>query len=189
MCSVRKRPIPSAPKSRAILASSGLSALVRTPILRYLSTIFMNSLNIGFSDASINAMAPVYTAPFVPLRVRTSPSLMTILEPLIFAVFVAASTLRPEAPTIQHLPHPRATRAACEVIPPRAVRIPSAARIPSTSSGLVSSRRRMTFSPLRNHATASSELKTTLPTAAPGPAGRPLTTALTFFSASGLQIG
>ena len=47
--------------------------------------------------------------------------------------------------TIQHFPHPRATRAACDVIPPRAVSIPSAARIPSTSSGLVSSRTRNDF--------------------------------------------
>ena len=45
--------------------------------------------------------------------------------------------------------------AAWLVMPPRAVRIPSAARMPSTSSGLVSSRTRMTFSPfLRPLATA-----------------------------------
>ena len=34
MCSVRHRPIPSAPKSRATLASCGVSALVRTVIRR-----------------------------------------------------------------------------------------------------------------------------------------------------------
>ena len=31
MCSVRQRPMPSAPNSRALLASSGVSAFVRTP--------------------------------------------------------------------------------------------------------------------------------------------------------------
>ena len=34
MCSVRTRPMPSAPNSRALRASSGVSALARTPIVR-----------------------------------------------------------------------------------------------------------------------------------------------------------
>ena len=55
--------------------------------------------------------------------------------------------LQAPAPTMQHLPQPRATSAAWLVMPPRAVRMPSAARIPSTSSGLVSSRTRITFLP------------------------------------------
>ena len=50
-------------------------------------------------------------------------------------------------PTTQHFPMPRATTAACEVMPPRAVRIPCAAYMPPTSSGEVSGRTRMTFSP------------------------------------------
>lgn len=41
-------------------------------------------------------------------------------------------------PEMQHFPHPRATTAAWDVMPPLAVRIPAAACIPPTSSGLVS---------------------------------------------------
>ena len=63
-----------------------------------------------------------------------------------------------------------ATTAACEVIPPRAVKIPSAAYIPSISSGDVSSLTRTTFSPLFFLSTASSAEKATLPQAAPGDA-------------------
>ena len=50
--------MPSAPKLRATRASSGVSAFVRTPSLRNLSTIFMNSWNRGFSVASIISTAP-----------------------------------------------------------------------------------------------------------------------------------
>ena len=51
------------------------------------------------------------------------------------------------------------------------VRMPSAAIMPSRSSGLVSRRIRMTFSPERDHLTAVYESKTALPTAAPGRGG------------------
>ena len=101
----------------------------------------------------------------------------------------ARSIFRSPAPTMQHLPQPRATRAAWLVMPPRAVRMPSAARMPSTSSGLVSSRTRMTVSPFLAAATASAEVKTILPHAPPGPAGRPDRNASAFFSAAGSMIG
>ena len=68
---------------------------------------------------------------------------------------------------------PRATTAACEVLPPRLVSTPSAAIIPERSSGLVSRRTRTTFSPRSAHRTASSEENTALPTAAPGEAFMP----------------
>lgn len=68
---------------------------------------------------------------------------------------------------------PRATTAACEVLPPREVRMPSAAIMPSRSSGFVSRRMRMTFSPERDHLIAVYESKTALPTAAPGDAAMP----------------
>ena len=51
------------------------------------------------------------------------------------------------APTTAGLPQPRATTAAWLTSPPRAVRIPSAASMPCTSSGEVSLRTRTTFSP------------------------------------------
>ncbi len=64
------------------------------------------------------------------------------------------STSSSSAPHTQVLPMPRATTAACEVLPPRLVRMPSAAIMPLRSSGLVSRRIRMTFSPERDHLTA-----------------------------------
>ena len=90
-------------------------------------------------------------------------------------------------PATQHLPMPLATTAAWEVIPPRAVRIPWAACIPPMSSGDVSVRTRTTFSPLRAAFSASSAVKTTLPTAAPGDAGSPF--AMTFTGVFGSKDG
>ena len=77
-------------------------------------------------------------------------------------------------PDTQQVPIPRATTAACDVIPPRTVKIPCEAFIPVISSGDVSRRTRTTFSPLSFHSTASSAVNTTLPQAAPGEAPSPL---------------
>ena len=51
---------------------------------------------------------------------------------------------------------PRATTAACEVVPPRAVRMPSAATMPWMSSGLVSVRTRIAGSPCSARPSAAS---------------------------------
>ena len=69
---------------------------------------------------------------------------------------------------------PRATTAACEVMPPRAVRIACAATMPWKSSGAVSVRTRITFAPFLASSSASSGSNTTVPEAAPGDAGRPV---------------
>ena len=90
---------------------------------------------------------------------------------------------------MQHLPQPRATSAAWLVMPPRAVRMPDAARIPSTSSGLVSSRTRITVLPTLAQATASAAVNTTWPTAPPGPAGSPLASSVASSSAFGSTMG
>ena len=58
-------------------------------------------------------------------------------------------------------------------MPPNAVNMPWAAAIPPISSGDVSSLTKITFSPFAAMASALSAVKTTLPTAAPGEAGRP----------------
>ncbi len=92
-------------------------------------------------------------------------------------------------PTIQHLPHPLATSAACDVIPPLVVSIACDLCIPSTSSGEVSSLTRITFSPLAAHATASAEENTTRPLAPPGPAGKPLAITGAVSSALGSSMG
>ena len=108
----------------------------------------------------------------VPSIEITSPS--TNVLPPSSNFLLASSILIAEQPETQHSPIPRATTAACDVIPPRTVRIPWAAFIPVISSGDVSRRTRTTFSPLAAHSTASSAVNTILPQAAPGEAPRPL---------------
>ena len=88
------------------------------------------------------------------------------------------------APETQHLPIPRATTAACEVIPPLAVTIPSAAAMPARSSGLVSMRTMTTRCPSACHLAASSAKNTIWPQAAPGEAGSPRVRTLADFNAS-----
>ena len=68
---------------------------------------------------------------------------------------------------------PRVTTAAWLVMPPVAVRMPSAASMPWMSSGFVSLRTRIVgfFSAFRRN--ASSAWKTAMPLAAPGEAGSP----------------
>ena len=81
------------------------------------------------------------------------------------------SIVRSAHPATQGFPMPRATSAACEAMPPCAVRMPFAAIRPWMSSGLVSQRTRMTSSPSRPRASAVSASKTTWPDAAPGRGG------------------
>ena len=117
------------------------------------------------------ASAPVKTSPVEPSIEITSPS-VRVTSPQ-RTVLAATSTSSASAPQTQVLPIPRATTAACEVLPPRLVRMPVAAIIPLRSSGLVSLRTRTTSSPRAAQATAVGESKTTLPTAAPGEAAIP----------------
>ena len=74
-------------------------------------------------------------------------------------------------------------------MPPRWVRIPAAARMPSISSGLVSSRTKIAFCPTSCIFKASAELNTITPLAPPGPAGRPLAIGLAAASALGSMAG
>ncbi len=95
---------------------------------------------------------------------------------------------------MQTLPICRATSAAWLVMPPNAVMKPSDAFMPRMSSGLVSWRHRIRLvSPLAASASASSAKNTTLPVAAPGPAGRPLASsrpsAIAAFFAAGRNTG
>ena len=93
--------------------------------------------------------------------------------PPICAVFAASSIVTPSAPATHGLPMPRATTAACDVMPPWTVRIPCAAIIPWMSSGVVSQRTRTTASPAPPRSAAVSASKTTPPHAAPGDAFSP----------------
>ena len=58
ICSVRQSPIPSAPSSRAFLASEGVSAFVRTPIVLYLSAQAMIRPNSPAIVASTVGIIP-----------------------------------------------------------------------------------------------------------------------------------
>ena len=69
---------------------------------------------------------------------------------------------------------PRATTAACDVLPPREVSTPTAAIMPPRSSGFVSRRTRMTSLPFSAHSWAVTDENTAWPTAAPGEAAMPL---------------
>mmetsp|Transcript_37749 Transcript_37749/g.118186 ORF Transcript_37749/g.118186 Transcript_37749/m.118186 type:complete len:299 (-) Transcript_37749:1759-2655(-) len=177
MCSVRTRPMPWAPFLRATAASSGVSALASTRRRRVLSAQPMKRAREPVSSASLRSCSPRSTSPVLPLMAMTSPSLKVAPEA---SVAVVAPTSRSEAPTTQGLPQPRATTAAWEVMPPREVSMPSAACMPPTSSGEVSSRTRITFL-MPCSLTSSSALaaeKAATPTAAPGEAGRPWPTTL-----------
>ena len=111
-----------------------------------------------------------------------SPSFTTTLP--IVAVRSAWETSIASAPQTQVLPIPLATTAAWDVLPPRAVKIPFAAIMPSRSSGFVSRRTKTTRSPSSAHLTAVAESKTALPTAAPGEAAIPVATTFSVVAAS-----
>ena len=106
-----------------------------------------------------------------PSMVMTSPARQVFRRPTWCRA--SASIFTAPAPQTQGFPMPRATTAAWLVMPPRAVRMPSAATMPWISSGLVSLRTRSTSWPSLFSRSASSAVKTISPVAAPGEAGRP----------------
>ena len=83
-------------------------------------------------------------------------------------------------------PHPRATTAACDVMPPFCVKKPFEACIPDTSSAEVSTRHKMTpsFGFAFFIAKTSSEENATRPTAAPGLAAKPVEIFASSYSSS-----
>ena len=117
--------------------------------------------------------------------VSVSPS--RISRPPTRAIFATASMLSDPAPDTHGRPMPRATTAACDVMPPRAVKMPLAACMPWMSSGEVSVRTRMTDWPSSARFSAVSLSNTAIPDAAPGDAGRPfkITSRLAFGSSVG----
>ena len=142
MCSVRQSPTPSAPNSRALAASSGVSALVRTPRVRSSSaqpsTVWNSSLTFGSSSGT----SSVVTTPALPSITSMSPSPSCV--PFTRIVFAATSISSADAPDTHGLPIPRATSAAWLALPPSEVRIPLAAWKPATSSASVNGRTRIT---------------------------------------------
>ena len=172
MCSVRQRPMPCAPNSRARAASSGVSAFARTFSRRTSSaqpsTVWKSSLICGGTRRT----GPTITRPVPPSIVSSSPSRSVVLADRRRRA-PSGRSRGASQPATHGLPIPRATTAACEVMPPCTVRIPFAAIIPWMSSGVVSQRTRITCS-RSPRAAAVSASKTILPLAAPGLAFRPV---------------
>ena len=185
MCSVRHRPMPSAPNLRAVSASTRVSALVRTFMRRSLSAQPIMVAKSPESCGCTVAISPTITSPVPPSSVMTSPAFS--VRPLAVTVWVRWSMCSSPAPHTHGRPMPRATTAAWLVMPPRLVRMPAAACMPWMSSGLVSSRTRITVSPSWALASASSAVITILPEHAPGEAGRPRV--ITLRAALGSSVG
>ena len=76
ICSVRHRPMPSAPNLRAVSASSGVSALVRTFIRRAASAHSINVANSVDIFGSTIGTYPTNTSPVAPSMVTMLPAWM-----------------------------------------------------------------------------------------------------------------
>ncbi len=147
MCSVRQSPIPSAPKSRPRWASAGVSALTRTRSWRIRSAHCIRRRKSPPISGVRSAAWPANTLPVLPSTVIQSP--WASFRPFTPIWPARSSTCRSCAPTTHGLPMPRATTAAWEVMPPRAVSTALAITIPWKSSGEVSRRTRITAWPER----------------------------------------
>mmetsp|Transcript_18912 Transcript_18912/g.40089 ORF Transcript_18912/g.40089 Transcript_18912/m.40089 type:complete len:202 (+) Transcript_18912:1897-2502(+) len=173
ICSVRQRPMPPAPRRRAMAASAPVSALASTSIVFTSWTNSMNLPSLPLISGFEVGMAPRSTSPVVPLSESVSPSRIRT-SPIFTSRFSSSTTIDSPTPQTQVLPQPRATTAACDVLPPRAVRMPSAANMPATSSGEVSCLIRIALMPSLRLCSTSADEKHATPTAAPGEALSPL---------------
>ena len=117
------------------------------PISLMVSYAFGGSAETRCDLASVDgAIAAVEREPFTFFYHTAVHADAFLLEPSISSL---------SAPTMQHFPSRARRRATWLVFPPVAVRIPCATFIPPTSSGLVSRRTRITFSPLAAHSSAA----------------------------------
>ena len=122
---------------------------LKRPKVSLSSALRVLSTSTWFTSAGWALSWPAKTSPVLPsMEMKSSPALRVMLPTL--TVRLATSMFRVEAPQTQGLPMPRATTAAWEVMPPRAVRMPLAATMPARSSGEVSMRTRTT-GPLAGH--------------------------------------
>mmetsp|Transcript_2370 Transcript_2370/g.5972 ORF Transcript_2370/g.5972 Transcript_2370/m.5972 type:complete len:250 (-) Transcript_2370:1322-2071(-) len=187
MCSVRTSPMPCAPLRRASAASSGVSAFVKTFTFLRSSTHPMKVPRSPEMVGGARASRPSITSPVLPLSESQSPVLYVL--PPSSQVLSRSLTTSSWHPDTHVLPQPLATTAACDVMPPLLVRMPSAACMPLTSSGEVSARTRMAAPPWALKASASSGVKTIWPTAAPGDAGSPLPITRSLYASSEANWG
>ena len=110
------------------MLAAGVSAFTRTRSCRMRSAHCMTRRNSPLGSGVRSAAWPAYTRPVLPSTVIQSPS--ATLRPLMAKRPAFSSTCSSCAPATQGLPIPRATTAACDVMPPRAVRIAFAATMP-----------------------------------------------------------
>eukprot|EP00438_Fugacium_kawagutii_P021522 Skav233407 [mRNA] locus=scaffold892:131837:132854:+ [translate_table: standard] len=82
MCSVRTRPMPSAPNSFACRASAGVSALARTFMSRTSSAHCMMVPKDPESCGGTVGTSPTITSPLAPSIVKIWPS-VTVTEPTV----------------------------------------------------------------------------------------------------------
>ena len=175
MCSVRQSPMPCAPKSRAVRASAGVSALARMPMSQTAPAQSWSVRNASSRAGGSMSASPASTSPEVPSTVMTSPS-AKLRPPAVRIKRRLGSKRRSEAPTMQGSPRPRPITAAWLVMPPRSVSTATAECMPRISSGAVSRRTRMQGSPRAAWACAVAEEKAMRPVAAPGEAAMPRAT-------------
>ena len=141
MCSVRQRPIPSAPNIKACAASFGVSALARTFSTEYLRASSMSCPEVA---AQIGGLCRYL--PQVHLACRTVERNPVAL--LDFISVYADRTclvvdLQLACTRYATLAHAARYDRGVEVMPPRAVRMPAASSMPFRSSGEVSMRTRI----------------------------------------------
>ena len=174
MCSVRQRPMPSAPNSRArvgVLGRVGVGA--HRQRAGAVGPLRGSRPGRGCSGRAAAAgrrrrrRVPLVPSIVIAVALAEASASPIVMEPSLVRSGCAVT------PQTAGLPMPTATMAAWLVLPPRAVRMPWASIIPWKSSGVVSSRTRMTCSPALPRRSASSAVKTTAPTAAPGEALTP----------------
>ena len=110
MCSLRQSPMPSAPNSRALPASSGVSAFARTPRVRRSSAQASTCSKLSLTSGSSSGTSSAVTRPLLPSMAIVSPSDSVV--PPALSVLALRSIASSPAPATHGLPMPRATRAA-----------------------------------------------------------------------------
>ncbi len=175
MCSVRTRPMPSAPNSRAlrgVLRRVGVGPHPRRGGAARPSRGAPGTRRRARGRPA--AARPATTSPVAPFSVIVWPSRTRRDRPRGRGRRSSSTTTSP-APTTQHLPQPRATTAACDVSPPRdgedALRGVHAGHVLRRRLGAHQDRPPRSRSAI---STAFSGSNTTRPTAAAGVAGEPL---------------
>ena len=146
MCSVRQRPMPSAPNSRAVRASSGVSALART---------FMRARRVGPAHqrgeiaGQLRLQHRHRALQHLPGGAVDGDDVARLQGHAAGAISVCACVVDADRAGAGDagLAHAARHHRRVQVMPPRVVRMPSAACMPWMSSGQVSMRTRITLRP------------------------------------------